>query len=91
MTSRLVVRAHGLIILATAIVCVWAGMAFADVTKDQAAENAVKAVPGKVAEVTIEKKRGKNVYVVEVIADTDGSETDVLIEIQTGKVLGVKK
>ena len=53
MTSRLVVRAHGLIILATAIVCVWAGMAFADVTKDQAAENAVKAVPGKVAEVTI--------------------------------------
>ena len=39
-------------------------------------------------DVTIEKKRGKNVYVIEVVADKDGAETDVLVDTDMGAVLG---
>jgi len=63
----------------------------ARISKEQAVQNAVTAVPGKVTDVAIEKKGGKNVYVVEVIADKDGAETDVLVDIDSGKVLGVER
>jgi len=61
------------------------------ITADEAAQIALKAVPGKVSGVVIEKKFGKQVYVVEVIAQADGVETDVLVDITTGKVVGTEK
>ena len=39
-------------------------------------------------DVAIEKKFGKPTYVVEI--DADGTETDVIIDIDTGEVLGVE-
>jgi uncharacterized membrane protein YkoI len=63
----------------------------ARISKEQAVQNAVTAVPGKVTDVAIEKKGGKNVYVVEIIADKDGAETDVLVDIGSGKVLGIER
>ena len=60
------------------------------ITKEQAGEAALKALPGKVADVAIEKKKGKNVYVVEVVA-SDGSETDVFVDLESGLVLGMEK
>jgi uncharacterized membrane protein YkoI len=31
------------------------------------------------------------VYVVEIVAKADGAETDVLVDMDTGKVLGMDK
>lgn len=61
----------------------------AKITSEQASVIALKAVPGKVTGVTVEKKRGKNVYVVEIMSATDG-ETDVLIDPVSGKVIGTE-
>jgi hypothetical protein len=61
------------------------------ITEDQAVKIALKAVPGVVTAVTIEKKLGANRYVVEVIAKADGVETDVIIDMETGKVLTTEK
>lgn len=61
------------------------------ITEQEAAEIAVKAVPGEVTDVGIEKKLGANRYVVEVQAAADGSETDVIIDMETGKVLSTEK
>lgn len=58
------------------------------VSEDQAKEIALKALPGKVTGVTIEKKRGKNVYAVEIMSPTKG-EKDVYVDLVTGKVLGM--
>jgi uncharacterized membrane protein YkoI len=63
----------------------------ARISKEQAVQNAVTAVPGNVTDVAIEKKGGKNVYVVEIVADKDGAETDVLVDIDSGKVLGIER
>ncbi len=57
------------------------------ITEEQAKEIALKALPGKVTGVTIEKKRGKNVYVVEIMSDRKG-EVDVFVDLVTGKVIG---
>ena len=62
----------------------------AKITEDEAVEIALKAVPGEVTDVAIEKKLGANRYVVEVLAKEDGSETDVIIDMQTGKVLATE-
>ena len=40
-------------------------------------------------DVAIEKKFGKAAYVIEIDAD-NGPETDVIIDIETGEVLGVE-
>ena len=53
----------------------------------RASEIALKKVPGEVTGVSIEKKRGKDVYVVEIMAKT-GKETDVFVDMNNGKVLG---
>ena len=58
------------------------------VTKEAATEIALKKVPGTVTAVDIEKKRGRNVYVVEIIAKDSGKETDVFVDTATGEVLG---
>ena len=44
-----------------------------------------------VNEVTIEKKGGKDVYVVEVTEAKGGEETDVLVDMDSGKVLGTER
>src|SRR5690242_11448514 len=53
------------------------------ISVEQATQSARAAVPGKVTDVTIEKKLGKDMYVIEIIADKDGTETDVLVDIQS--------
>ena len=61
------------------------------VTQEQATASALKALPGKVTDFTVERKRGKEVYVVEIVADKDGSENDVLVDMTTGVVIGIDK
>jgi hypothetical protein len=48
---------------------------------------ALKTIPGKVTKVVIEKKKGKNVYVVEIMTEKKG-EIDVFVDIVSGKVIG---
>ena len=60
-----------------------------DITEDQAREIALARVPGRVTDIEIEKKFGKRVWVVEIDADS-GPETDAIIDIQTGEVLGTE-
>jgi len=60
------------------------------ISEEQATRAALQVLPGKVTDVTIEKKRGKNVYVIEILAEKNGAETDVLVDTDTGAVLGVE-
>jgi|SRR4051794_12494287 uncharacterized membrane protein YkoI len=60
------------------------------ISQQQATQAALQALPGKVTDVTIERKLGKNVYVIEIVADKDGEETDVLVDMASGAVLGVE-
>ena len=60
------------------------------VSKEQAVQNALAALPGTVGEVTIEKKRGRNVWVVEVVTEKTGDEKDVLVDMDSGKVIGIE-
>lgn len=60
----------------------------AKISGSQATQIALKAVPGEARSVSIERKMGKNVYVVEIIAKKDKRETDVFVDIETGKVVG---
>jgi uncharacterized membrane protein YkoI len=59
------------------------------ISREQATQAALQALPGKVTDVTIEKKRGKTVYVIEIVAEKDGAETDVLVDMDSGTVLGM--
>ena len=59
------------------------------VSTDQAKAAALKVVPGRVTSVVIEKKQGKNVYVVEIVP-RGGGEKDVFVDIETGQVLGTE-
>ena len=61
------------------------------ISEEEAVKIALKAVPGEVTGVAIEKKLGANRYVVEVLAKEDGVETDVIIDMETGKVLATEK
>ncbi len=61
------------------------------ISHQKATEIALNAVPGKANAVTVERKRGKNVYVVEVIAQLNGVETDVFVDMETGQVVGIDK
>lgn len=58
------------------------------ITEQEAIAIVKKIVEGEVTDVGIEKKFGKTAYVVEI--DADGVETDVIIDIDTGKVLGIE-
>ena len=60
----------------------------AKITEDQAKEIALKAMPGKVTKVVIEKKKGKTVYAVEIQSEKQG-EKDVWVDVMTGKVVGI--
>jgi uncharacterized membrane protein YkoI len=63
----------------------------AGLSQDSASKIALKAVPGKVTDVVMEKKLGKHVYVVEILAQEDSVETDVFVDIATGEVVGTEK
>ena len=47
-------------------------------------------VPGRVTDVAIERKFGRLAYVIESDADIE-PETDVIIDIETGEILGIEK
>jgi uncharacterized membrane protein YkoI len=59
----------------------------AKITQEEATKIALERIPGKVTEVTIERKRGRNVYVVEIQTQDDG-EKDVFVDIETGRIVG---
>jgi uncharacterized membrane protein YkoI len=59
------------------------------ITEVEAKAIALKTVPGKVTAIEVALRGGMSVYVVEVDADT-GSETDVIIDKETGSVLDVE-
>jgi uncharacterized membrane protein YkoI len=61
--------------------------AAAKITEEQAKKIALERIPGKVTDVTIERKRGKNVYVVEILTPDQG-EKDVFVDISTGQIVG---
>jgi uncharacterized membrane protein YkoI len=59
----------------------------AKVSGDQATKIALGLMPGKVTSLKIERKRGKNVYVVE-IQTRDKGEKDVFVDIESGEIVG---
>ena len=59
----------------------------AKITEEQAKKIALERIPGKVTDVAIEKKGGKNVYVIE-IQSTEQGEKDVFVDTETGKIIG---
>ena len=59
------------------------------ITEEMAKAIALKEVPGLVTDVEIENKKGKKAYVIEIDAD-NGPETDVIIDFETGEVLGIE-
>jgi len=59
------------------------------ISDEKAMKIALRTVPGEVMAVEVERKFGKETIVVEVIAE-DGTETDVIIDVQTGAVLGTE-
>ena len=60
----------------------------AKVSEEQATKIALERIPGTVTSVTIERKRGKRVYVVEI--QTPGGERDVFVDITSGKIVGTE-
>jgi peptidase YpeB-like protein len=54
----------------------------------KATEIALKKVPGKANSLKIVRMGKRNVYQVEIVADKDGAETDVFVDIETGEVAG---
>jgi hypothetical protein len=55
----------------------------------QATEIALKEIPGEVTSIKIERLGKRNIYAVEIIADKDGGEWDVFVDIETAEVVGV--
>jgi hypothetical protein len=60
----------------------------AKISREQATKIALEQIPGRVTDVTIERKLGKNVYVVEI--RTPRGEKDVFVDIETGKIVGTE-
>jgi Peptidase propeptide and YPEB domain len=61
------------------------------ISKEEASKIGLATVPGQVTDIAIENKMGGKRYVVEIIAAADGVETDVVIEMDTGKVLATER
>ena len=60
-----------------------------ELSQDEAIAIAMELIDGKVTDVEIEKKFGKIAYVIEIDSDRTG-QTDVIIEIATGDLLGIE-
>lgn len=74
-------------LLAPAIAAAQMQPSAAKLTEEQATMIALERIPGKVTDVKIERKRGRNVYVVE-IQTPDGGEKDVFVDIVSGEIVG---
>jgi len=59
----------------------------AKITSEQATQIAQQTIPGRATSLKIERKRGKNVFVVEIMTPKDG-EKDVFVDIESGEVVG---
>lgn len=59
------------------------------ITEEEAKAIALARVPGTVTDIVRETKSGKLTYVVEIRANS-GTETDVIIDINTGEILAVE-
>jgi uncharacterized membrane protein YkoI len=59
----------------------------AKVSSEQAQAVALRTIQGRVNAVAIERKRGKNVFTIEVITP-DGQERDVFVDIESSEVVG---
>lgn len=75
------------ILLLASAMAAHAQSSVAKITEAQATKIALEQIPGKVTDVKIERKRGKNVYVIE-IQTPDGGEKDVFVDIGSGKIVG---
>lgn len=60
-----------------------------DITEEEAIQIALKRVNGEVTDVEIERKKGHEVYAVEI--DDDGDEVDVFVDIKTGEIIGTER
>ncbi len=60
-----------------------------DVTEEEAIQIALKRVDGKVTDVEIERKKGHEVYAVEI--NDSGDEVDVFVDIKTGEIVGTER
>jgi uncharacterized membrane protein YkoI len=89
-------------LLAACLALVWQGPTFEAaaedamakaprVSKEQAVKKAMAVVPGEVTDVSVEKKRGREVWVVEIVAEKNGVETDVLVDMDSGRVIGTEQ
>jgi uncharacterized membrane protein YkoI len=58
------------------------------ITKDQARERASAFQPGEVTAVDLERKRGRVFWVVEIQTPA-GDEVDVLVDVESGQVVGL--
>jgi hypothetical protein len=58
----------------------------AKISAAEATKIALERMPGKATDVKIERKLGKNVYVVEI--QTSRGEKDVFVDIESGKIVG---
>ena len=63
----------------------------AKITGDEAIMIALEKVPGTANEVSIERKRKKNVYVIEIIEKASGAEIDVFVDIESGEIVGTDR
>ena len=61
------------------------------ITPEQAQAIALREVPGKFRGIVIEQRGTVLVYTVEIIASSDGVETDVFVDVTTGKVVATER
>ena len=87
MTEMIRAGLLAILLLAPAMAAAQVQSPVAKITEAQATKIALERIPGKVTDVKIERKRGKNVYVVE-IQTPDGGEKDVFVDIESGKIVG---
>ena len=60
-----------------------------DITEQEAVQIALRKVNGKVTDIEIERKKGHEVYAVEI--DDNGDEVDVFVDVKTGEIVGTER
>jgi hypothetical protein len=63
----------------------------AKISGEQATKIALNEIPGEATSVSIERKRRKNVYVVEIQAQDGSGEVDVFVDLESGEVVGTDR
>ena len=94
-----VARGRAALMLTTVLMAAWFALAgsavagenkeppVAKVSEAEAKKTALDQFPGEATDVKIERKLGKNVYVVE-IQTKDKGEMDVFVDIESGQIVG---